>query len=96
MQGQPTWFAAVSASVARSLIALYFRGSTASGLSGRRGYGGVMELRDVEVFLVLAEELHFGRSAERLLAGRPRCRRQAPRRLTTQISRTKQQEERIP
>lgn len=28
--------------------------------------GGAVELRDIEIFLVLAEELHFGRTAERL------------------------------
>lgn len=31
-----------------------------------------MELRDIEIFLVLAEELHFGRSAERLLVSQAR------------------------
>ncbi|MER7759671.1 LysR family transcriptional regulator [Streptomyces sp. NPDC097619] len=31
-----------------------------------------MELRDIEIFLVLAEELHFGRTAERLHVSRPR------------------------
>ncbi|MFL6110847.1 MAG: LysR family transcriptional regulator [Catenulispora sp.] len=30
------------------------------------GAGGVVELRDIEIFLTLAEELHFGRTAERL------------------------------
>src|SRR6476620_6329295 len=28
--------------------------------------GGMMELRDIEIFLTLAEELHFSRTAERL------------------------------
>ncbi|MEV6727952.1 MULTISPECIES: LysR family transcriptional regulator [unclassified Streptomyces] len=31
-----------------------------------------MELRDIEIFLVLAEELHFGRSAERLRVSQAR------------------------
>ncbi|MFD9244575.1 LysR family transcriptional regulator [Streptomyces sp. NPDC059556] len=31
-----------------------------------------MELRDIEIFLVLAEELHFGRSAERLMVSQAR------------------------
>ncbi|MFI5531826.1 LysR family transcriptional regulator [Kitasatospora sp. NPDC051853] len=31
-----------------------------------------MELRDIEIFLVLAEELHFGRTAERLLVSQAR------------------------
>ncbi|WP_184740352.1 LysR family transcriptional regulator [Streptomyces netropsis] len=31
-----------------------------------------MELRDIEIFLVLAEELHFGRSAERLTVSQAR------------------------
>ncbi|MEU0938582.1 LysR family transcriptional regulator [Embleya sp. NPDC005971] len=31
-----------------------------------------MELRDIEIFLVLAEELHFGRTAERLLVSSAR------------------------
>ncbi|GGR50823.1 DNA-binding transcriptional LysR family regulator [Streptomyces netropsis] len=32
----------------------------------------MMELRDIEIFLVLAEELHFGRSAERLTVSQAR------------------------
>lgn len=32
----------------------------------RNGIGDRVELRDIEIFLTLAEELHFGRSAERL------------------------------
>ncbi|APE22537.1 MULTISPECIES: LysR family transcriptional regulator [Streptomyces] len=31
-----------------------------------------MELRDIEIFLVLAEELHFGRTAQRLLVSQAR------------------------
>ncbi|WTW94052.1 LysR family transcriptional regulator [Streptomycetaceae bacterium NBC_01309] len=31
-----------------------------------------MELRDIEIFLTLAEELHFGRTADRLLVSRAR------------------------
>ncbi|MGW6710326.1 LysR family transcriptional regulator [Streptomyces sp. NPDC054956] len=31
-----------------------------------------MELRDIEIFLVLAEELHFGRTAERLMVSQAR------------------------
>ena len=31
-----------------------------------------MELRDIEIFLTLAEELHFGRTAERLHVSAPR------------------------
>ncbi|MFD0526058.1 LysR family transcriptional regulator [Kitasatospora arboriphila] len=31
-----------------------------------------MEFRDIEIFLVLAEELHFGRAAERLRVSQAR------------------------
>ncbi|MFF1876232.1 LysR family transcriptional regulator, partial [Kitasatospora herbaricolor] len=31
-----------------------------------------MELRDIEIFLTLAEELHFGRTAEKLYISAPR------------------------
>jgi DNA-binding transcriptional LysR family regulator len=34
--------------------------------------GTTMELRDIEIFLTLAEELHFGRTADRLLVSRAR------------------------
>jgi DNA-binding transcriptional LysR family regulator len=35
-------------------------------LSQPRIIGGTVELRDIEIFLTLAEELHFGRTADRL------------------------------
>ncbi|MFG1967393.1 LysR family transcriptional regulator [Nonomuraea sp. NPDC049028] len=44
-----------------------------------------MDLRDIEIFLTLAEELHFGRTAERL--------RVSPARITQAI---KKQVHRIP
>jgi DNA-binding transcriptional LysR family regulator len=39
-------------------------------LTGERG--GLVELRDIEIFLTLAEELHFGRTAERLRVSQAR------------------------
>src|SRR2546425_11461435 len=35
-------------------------------------YDVFVELRELEIFLVLAEELHFGRTAERLYLTQPR------------------------
>ena len=42
-----------------------------------------MELRDIEIFLTLAEELHFGRTAERL--------RVSPARITQAIKKQERQ-----
>jgi DNA-binding transcriptional LysR family regulator len=34
-----------------------------------------MDTADIEIFLTLAEELHFGRTAERMYVGQPRVSR---------------------
>ncbi|MDQ0766754.1 LysR family transcriptional regulator [Streptomyces canus] len=39
-----------------------------------------MELRDIEIFLTLAEELHFGRTAERLHVSQARVSQASPSR----------------